>query len=947
VSGTLEDGKSITATTGSWTGSAPISYAAQWRRCDSTGSSCVDIAGATAFTYGLTSADVGSALRVVVTATNDGGSSTATSAATAVVAPTLPALVARPTVSGQAKEGQTLTASAGSWSGTPTISYAYQWGRCDLADNSCVDLDGATAATYTLTGADVGEAIRVTVVASNAAGSTTASSVLTASVTALAVAPSNTNPPTIAGAAQDGATLTTNNGTWTGTAPFTFSYEWRRCHPAGDSCVAVDGATSASYVLTTADVGSTIRVAVSANNAGGTTTVASAVTAVVSAAPPNNAVAPTISGVAQDNKALTASSGNWTGSTPITYAYQWRRCNGSGQGCANISGATASIYTATTADVGATIRVMVTGSNVAGSSAATSAQTAAVASSGTATGTFGKTTVGASSTYASPDYKIVSTFALGESATVQKLTASVLGSGTSGTQVLKGLIYSDSGGAPGVLQAVSQEVSISFNSPKKWVDLVFPSPVVLSPGTYWLGLHAGTVTGTALVYYSFDTTTAFEQRTAFDTYSDGASTSFAAPTTRQRSMSIYATYSPSAPTPPSNVTLPTITGQPAVGSTLTASPGGWSGTAPISFAYQWRRCDTSGANCVDIVPSASPAYTLTAADFGRTIRASVTGSNAAGASSASSSATQTVAGAPQTDPVVMAAGDIACGTATVGGGCAQMATSNLIVNANPSAVLTLGDNQYDCGQLADFQNFYGPSWGRVKPKTFPTAGNHEYESSGDTTDSCYALPGGAPGYFGYFGAAASPQEASCTASCKGYYSFDLGNWHLVAINSNCDEVGGCGTGSPQDTWLRSDLAQTNKSCILAYWHHPRYASGGHAAESTTFAMSDIWNDLYNARADLVLAGHDHDYERFAQLGPSNPASGEPTVNAQTGIREIIVGTGGRSHGSFPSTTRVGSEIRDSTAYGVLKLTLHATSYDWQFVPVAGNSFTDAGTTTCH
>jgi hypothetical protein len=727
----------------------------------------------------------------------------------------------------------------------------------------------------------------------------------------------------------------------------TFSYQWLRCHQAGDSCVRIDSAINQSYSLTTADVGSTIRVTVTANNAGGSTDSTSAATVVVAAAPPNNSVAPTISGVAQQNQALTASVGSWTGTTPMSYAYQWRRCDASGLNCADITGDTTNIYTLTSPDIGSTIRIVVTASNSAGSSSATSAPTAVVVSSGAATATFGKTTVGSKTTSAAGDYKFVSKFTLGEDASVQKLTAYVFGTGTSGLQPLRGVIYADANGEPGALKAVSQEVTLAYNASKKWVDLTFSTPVSLTAGDYWLGFHAGPSTGSALIYYAYDSTNAFGQRTAFDTYSDGASNPFGTGTQRQRLMSVYATYSPVSPSPPVNTGLPLVSGQAVVGSVLSASTGTWSGSSPMSFAFQWRRCDASGGGCFDIVPAASSTYTLTSADFGSTVRVVVTASNPAGQAAATSAQTAVVQAAPQSDPVVMAAGDIACGAASPAGGCAQTATSDLLVAGNPTAVLTLGDNQYECGQLADYQNFYGPSWGRVKAKTYPVPGNHEYESSGDLGDPCYGLPTGAPGYFGYFGAAATPLDPGCTVACRGYYSFDLGGWHLIALNSNCDEVGGCQTGSPEEQWLRQNLAQTSKSCLLAFWHHPRYASGGHATEPTTLAMSDLWNDLYNAHADLVLNGHDHDYERFALLGASDPSSYDPTLDPQNGLREIIVGTGGRSHGSFPSTIRTGSEVRNADSYGVLKLTLHPTSYDWQFLPITGSTFTDSGTTNCH
>jgi Calcineurin-like phosphoesterase len=947
ISGTAEDGQTLTASTGDWDGTTPISYGYQWRRCNTSGANCADITGATASTYVAIPADVGSTLRAAVTASNVAGSATTASPQTDVVVAAPPAEVSSPTISGTAREGQTLTASPGSWTGTPPISYTYQWQRCDIADNSCVDLDGATDQTYALTSADIGTALRVEVEATNDAGSTIAGSALTAIVTALAGPPNNTSLPTIGGIVQDGRTLTATNGAWTGSTPMTFSYQWQRCHAAGDSCVPIAGGMNQTYGLTSADVGSTIRVQVTANNAGGSAQATSAATAVVAATPPSIAVPPTISGVAQQNQALRASIGTWAGTTPISYAYQWRRCNANGNSCADIGGATANIYTLVAADVGSTIRVMVTASNPAGSNSATSAQTAAVTPSGAGSSTFGKTAVGATTTYASADWKFVSKFTLTENASVQKLTANVLGSGLSGAQPIRGVIYADSAGNPGALKAVSQEVTIAFNAPRSWVDLPLSTPVSLSPGSYWLGLHAGApASGNALTYFAYDTVTA-AGRQRNDAYSDGASDPFGTPTPKDRELSVYATYSSTSPTPPTNTAPPGISGQAAVGSTLSAGTGTWSGSSPISFAYQWRRCDTSGANCVDIVPSASSTYTLTSADFGSTIRVVVTASNPGGTSSATSAATDAVQAAPQTDPVVMAAGDIACGDDSIGGGCAQMATSDLLVAQSPTAVLTLGDDQYECGELNNFQDFYGPSWGRVRPKTYPVPGNHEYEVSDDPSDPCLALPTGAPGYFGYFGAAATPRDPSCTDHCSGWYSFDLGGWHLIAINSNCDEIGGCETGSPEETWLRADLAQTNKACVLAYWHHPRFTSGGHATDPTTKAMSDMWNDLYNAHADLVMSGHDHDYERFARLGASDPTSFDPTLDAQNGLREFIVGTGGRSHGTFPSTIRTGSEVRNNTTYGVLKLTLHPTSYDWQFVPAGGGTFTDSGSTACH
>ncbi len=291
------------------------------------------------------------------------------------------------------------------------------------------------------------------------------------------------------------------------------------------------------------------------------------------------------------------------------------------------------------------------------------------------------------------------------------------------------------------------------------------------------------------------------------------------------------------------------------------------------------------------------------------------------------------------DPTVVAAGDIACdpsdpsfiggqGTATA---CHEYWTAALLGGA--TAVLPLGDNQYECGLLQAYQQSYDPTWGQVKSITYPAVGNHEY----DTAD-CPGAVSGAPGYYTYFGSAASPQDTNCTIACKGYYSYDLGSWHIVVLNSECAQIGGCQAGSPQEQWLQADLAAHPSACTLAYWHRPYYTSGTNLGDTELYG---IWTDLYNANVDLVLNGHDHDYERFAPQDPNG--NYDPT----RGITEFIVGTGGRSQTAFVGIAN-NSLVRSNVAFGVLRLTLHADSYDWQFVPDGqGANFVDSGTATCH
>ena len=262
--------------------------------------------------------------------------------------------------------------------------------------------------------------------------------------------------------------------------------------------------------------------------------------------------------------------------------------------------------------------------------------------------------------------------------------------------------------------------------------------------------------------------------------------------------------------------------------------------------------------------------------------------------------------------VFVGAGDIAsCGINGDEGTAALLDTI-------PGTVFTTGDNLYGNQTLADFEACYGPSWGRHLARTRPVAGNHDYDTPGAT------------GYYAYFGAAAGDPA-------KGYYSYELGAWHVVVLNSNCTEVGGCHVGSAQELWLRQDLAGSSSSCTVALWHEPRFSSGEHG---DTSKMQPFWAALHEAGADLVLTGHDHDYERFRALG----AAGTP--DAVFGLTEFVVGTGGFSRRTFP-TVRADSVIRDNTSDGVLKLTLLPTRFSWQFVAAAGATFHDAGSAVCH
>jgi acid phosphatase type 7 len=285
------------------------------------------------------------------------------------------------------------------------------------------------------------------------------------------------------------------------------------------------------------------------------------------------------------------------------------------------------------------------------------------------------------------------------------------------------------------------------------------------------------------------------------------------------------------------------------------------------------------------------------------------------------------------DAVVAAAGDIACDRAAGTTTCKQMMTSDLLVDANLAGVLTLGDNQYECGGLTSFALWYEPSWGRVKAITHPALGNHEYQTSGGTDCD---TSGSAGGYFDYFNGVGNANGPAGERG-KGYYSYDLGSWHLIALNSNCSKVS-CASGQPQEQWLRADLAANPGKCTLAYMHHSRFSSG--ATHGDTPSLTAFWQALYDYHADIVLSGHDHVYERFA------PQTATGVADPANGIRGFVVGTGGKALHQF-GTPKPNSEARDASSFGVLILTLHPYAYDWQFTPVAGGAFTDTGSQNCH
>jgi hypothetical protein len=262
---------------------------------------------------------------------------------------------------------------------------------------------------------------------------------------------------------------------------------------------------------------------------------------------------------------------------------------------------------------------------------------------------------------------------------------------------------------------------------------------------------------------------------------------------------------------------------------------------------------------------------------------------------------------------LLAAGDIASCSST-----GDEATAALL-DARPNAlIVTLGDNVYETGTAADFANCFDPTWGRHKGRIRPALGNQEYGVFR------------AGGYYTAFGAAAGEPPL-------GWYSFDLATWHIIVLNSNC-EVVGCALGGTQEKWLREDMGLHPAQCTLAVWHHPRWTSGSTHGPNPNVAP--LYQALHDAGVDVLLSGHERNYERFQ---PLDPAGG---FDPARGVRQFVVGTGGRGHFPF-GPPMVGSEVRNDNTFGVLALTLRPTGYQWQFVPEAGKTFTDSGSANCH
>jgi hypothetical protein len=444
------------------------------------------------------------------------------------------------------------------------------------------------------------------------------------------------------------------------------------------------------------------------------------------------------------------------------------------------------------------------------------------------------------------------------------------------------------------------ETGITWNNRPGRTTGALDTPATAPPST-WVSFNVTSfVTGDGA--YSFDLATTSTDGVNFNSRESGTNVP----------RLIVTTASTGAPVP--------VTGQASqvasAGATLngTLNPGGQAATYHFDYGtdatYGLQTSETGVPAGTSAVPVAAALTGLAPAT---TYHFRLVGSNASGIVDGADQAFTTPS---DTTVTVAVAGDIACPLAN---SCVSgaRATAAVLPQIAPQALLVLGDEQYWSGTTSEFAA-YDSTWGRYKSITYPAVGNHEYVTPGAT------------GYYGYFGASAGDPA-------KGYYSFDLGAWHLISLNSECSQIGGCGAGSPQATWLQADLAAHAAPCTLAFWHRPRFVSNTQFSDGN---FQTFWNILYAAGADVILNGHFHAYERFA---PQNP---QQQADPSRGIREFVVGTGGEGLFTFDEVLP-NSEVREDTTFGVLGMTLSPFGYSWRFYPTAGSTFTDTGTGTCH
>ncbi len=668
LTGTYQEGHTLSADTGEWSGAGTLTYAYQWVRCDEGDpTSCADIPGATSSSYLLSMDDVGSTVRVLVTATGSGGSTSGVSAPSEPIAAATLFNTAVPTISGTARSGDTLSADPGLWEASSSIEYAYQWMRCDSEARECTAITGATASTYTLGEEDVAHTIEVVVTATGTWGVASVPSDPTSAVLSGPTAPENTVGPSVARYANEGETLTVEPGTWEGTAPLTYTYQWQRCY---ETCSNISGATSSTYTVVEGDVGQYLNVIVTATNAVGSASASTSTELVGNSHAPAVVTAPTINGEAKDQQLLTMEPGEWSGSQPIEYAYQWERCNSEGSACADISGASSLVYGVTSADIGHTLRVKDTATSTHGATTYTTAATAlAVANpaSGATPTITGADYLGNTLTAHPQDvtgttpveaaYQWERCNSAGTSCTnISGASASTytLAEADVGSTLRVTATYSNGYGSDSQTSSHTATVQDTAPSYVSGLGITRSTEDYIVPGVV-LTAHPGTWNGSATIEYAYQWQRCTSEGSGCTNISGASSASYtivtgdeekhlqvivsatnAHGTVNETSGGLYVR----VPQAPGANISPTVSGTPEYGQTLTEhSEWTWD---PTSITYQWQRCE--GSSCTNISGASSQTYTLTGEDLGYKIRVAVTATNAIGSNTSDSSRTTAVHG---------------------------------------------------------------------------------------------------------------------------------------------------------------------------------------------------------------------------------------------------------------------------------------------------------------
>jgi hypothetical protein len=684
IVGTAARSANVSATVGTWSGIGN-SYAVQWQR-SSNGTTWTNIAGATSFSYVIAVADEGSAIRALITAVNPDGTASKASAATQTISSAPPVAINSPTVTGAPLRGDTLNSTQGTWSGIGN-GYSDQWQRSADNGTTWTNITGATTGTYTLTTADVGAVLRLLITAANLDATVSVPSNVTATVSA--TPPVNTAVPGISGTAQRGLILNSAVGTWNGIA-VGFSFQWQRSSD-GTTWTNITGATGASYQLAPADEGDTVRLVVTGTNPDGTSTAASPPSATVAATPPVNTVLQAITGTAQRGQTLISSAGTWLG-IGNTYAYQWQRSS-NGSTWTNVGGATTGSYPLGTADESTQLRVVITATNLDGTSTATSAPTATVPSAApvntvapTVTGTsrrgfilsatpgtwagIGNTlayqwqrSTDNGNTWSSIAGATSTTYALGvgdEGAIVRILVtesnpdATVSAASNPTAQV--GTSPPANNSLP-TIRGIAQRGNTLSSTTGAWAGtgntFTLQWQRSADSGTTWTN-----ITGATGVIYTVQAPDEGDVlRLTVTAANPDGSASAASPASAIAIAS-----------PPVNTAPPVVTGTPQRTATLNTSSGGWSG-AGVIVSYQWQRSADSGTTWTDIAGASRAAYTAVAADEGDVVRALVTATNADGTVAAGSAPSPVI----QADAPVNVAVPIVLGTPSLG---ATLSTDN-------------------------------------------------------------------------------------------------------------------------------------------------------------------------------------------------------------------------------------------------------------------------------